>query len=60
MRIRHGNCPGLLSVSRRCRYVEAEMVLKIQIRMAGDVEVRNECVRSTCYCLAKFGGLIII
>ena len=60
VRIRHGNGPGLLGVSRRRRYVKAEMVLNIQIRMGGDIEVRNECVRSTCYCSAKFGGVITI
>lgn len=27
-----------------CRYVEAEMVLDVQIRMGGDIEVHNECV----------------
>ena len=31
-------------MSMRCRYVKAEMVLNVQIRMSGDVEVRNECV----------------
>lgn len=44
VRIRHGNCPGLLCMCGGCRYVEAEMVLDVQIRMGGDIEVHNECV----------------
>ena len=31
-------------MSRGCWYVEAEMVLDFQIRMGGDIEIRNECV----------------
>ena len=45
VRVWHSNGPGLLSVSRRCRYIKAEvLVLDFQARMCGDVEVRNQCL----------------
>lgn len=31
-------------MSRRCKYVKAEMVLDVEAGMCGDVEIRNECV----------------
>ena len=45
VRVWYSDGPGLLSVSRRCRYIEAEMlVLDFQARMCGYVKVGNQCV----------------
>lgn len=44
VRIWYSNGPRLLSMSGRCRYVEAEVILDVQAGMCGDVEICNECV----------------
>ena len=36
VRVWYGNGPGLLSMSRRCRYVEADVVLDVQAGMCSD------------------------
>ena len=47
-------------MSRGCRYVKAEMVLDVQVRMGSDIEIRNECVCNTCYCSARFDTITTI
>ena len=45
VRVWYSNGSGLLSVSRRCRYIKAEvLILDFQARMCGDVEIRNQCL----------------
>ena len=59
MRIWHCNGPGLLSMSGRCRYVEAKVVLDVQTWMCGDAKIRNECVCNT-FDTSAMPGIAII
>lgn len=47
VRIWYSDGSGLLSMSGRCSYVEAEVVLDVQAGMCGDVEIHNECICNT-------------